>query len=221
MSSQPCRSIAVLVLSLAAAAPAWADPPQWAPAYGHREPHGGHGKHKKPRYEEGEEGETRRAGTWAGYDSRNADRYGADRYGIRRGVCERNRLGYTAGSASASAGSALGEAVSGAVGQQASPLLGAIAGAVVQQMLGQTVGLAMDDGDRFCLSQTLEYGSDQRPVNWSNPASHNRYRITPLRSYQAADGRWCREFSYRLTQSSGKAQGATKTACRLPDGSWQ
>lgn len=220
MSIQPLRLALVSVLALAAVTPVWADPPDWAPAHGYREKHenGKQRHHKKQRHETDDENEYRsQGGGWGGYDPRNAGRYGGDHYGIRRGVCERERLGYAAGSA----GNALGDAVSGAVGQQANPLLGAIAGAVVRQMLGQTAGTAMDDGDRFCLSQTLEYGDDRRAVNWSNPASHNRYRITPLRSYQAADGRWCRDFSYRLTQSSGKASGTTKTACRLPDGSWQ
>lgn len=34
----------------------------------------------------------RSEGGWGGYDPSNAGRYGGDHYGIRRGVCERERF---------------------------------------------------------------------------------------------------------------------------------
>lgn len=150
---------------------------------------------------------------WGGYDTRYSGRYGADNYGIGQGRCNRSQLGYNP-----STGNSIGNAIGSMVGGD-NPMMGAIAGAVVNQMLGNQIGQGMDDGDRFCFSQSLEYGYDQRPIGWSNGTSH--YRIVPLRSFQSPNGNWCREFSYQLNQNGRLLDGSTRTACRMPDGSWQ
>lgn len=231
-----------LLIGFVLASPALADPPDWAPAHGKRDKQGHdngkkHGKHDKRRHEDedeedddddqddarpGNRGNSRNR-YWGGYDNRYSGRYGANNYGIGSGTCKHKQLsGYaTGGNTTQALGNALGNAAAQAMGQQTSPLLGAIAGAVINQMLGGKVGQSMDDGDRYCFSQVLEYGYDQKPVRWTNAATNSQYWIVPRRSYQNADGNWCREFSYRLTQNGTLMDDATKTACRLTDGAWQ
>lgn len=152
---------------------------------------------------------------WGGYDTRYSSRYGADTYGIDQGRCDRPQSAYHSGP---NMGNAIGSAIGTMVGD-GNPMMGAIAGAMVNQMLGNQIGQSMDDGDRFCFSQSLEYGYDQRPIDWNNGA--NQYRIVPLRSFQNPAGNWCREFSYQLTQSGRLLDGSTRTACRMSDGNWQ
>lgn len=152
---------------------------------------------------------------WGGYDTRYSSRYGADTYGIGQGRCNRPQSAYNSGP---NMGNAIGSAIGTMVGGGNS-MMGDIAGAMVNQMLGNQIGQSMDDGDRFCFSQSLEYGYDQRPIDWNNGT--NQYRIVPLRSFQNPDGNWCREFSYQLTQSGRLLDGSTRTACRISDGSWQ
>lgn len=154
---------------------------------------------------------------WGGYDPRYSTRYGADNYGISQGRCNHSQLGNYGGS---SVGGALGSTISNAVGG-GNPLMGAIAGAVVNQLLGNQVGGGMDSGDRFCFSQSLEYGYDQRPIAWVNQNTNSQYHIVPLRSYQNPNGNWCREFNYQLTQNGTLMDTATKVACRMADGNWQ
>lgn len=237
-----------LLFATAIAAPALADPPDWAPAHGHRGKHGydddgykKHHKHKKHRhdddddydYDDYDDGRDYRGAAprrsransqyWGGYDSRYSSRYGANDYGITNGTCNHTQLsGYMGGgNMGGTLGNAIGNAVGGAMGQQGNPLLGAIAGAVINQMLGSKVGQAMDPGDRSCFSQVLEYGYDQRPISWFNQATNSQYRVVPLRSYQTSAGNWCREFSYQMTQNGTLLNNATQAACRMGDGSWQ
>jgi surface antigen len=78
----------------------------------------------------------------------------------------------------------------------------------------------MDQVDQYCTGQTLEYAQDQQTIQWQNPDTHASYNVTPINTYQAGDGRYCREY---VTQSriGGRLQETYGTACRQPDGSWQ
>lgn len=155
---------------------------------------------------------------WGGYDPRYSARYGADSYGISQGRCSYPQFGAPAGGVTPV--NALGNAIGNTIGGE-NPLMGAIAGAVVNQMLGNRVGQSMDPGDRFCFSQALEYGYDQRPIAWANQATNSQYHFVPLRSYQASNGNWCREFNYQLSQNGQILDTANKTACRMANGNWQ
>jgi surface antigen len=44
--------------------------------------------------------------------------------------------------------------------------------------------------------------------------------MKPMRSWEVADGRYCREYQTVATVG-GRRQQAYGTACRQPDGSWQ
>ena len=213
---------------------AFAEPKDHAPAYGYRakddhkdkkhkkyKKHEEHSEHYGDRGKDDYDGQRDRdvnqpRPTWGGYDSRYSNRYGADNYGIAQGTCRHAQLG---GLPQTNIGGALGNAIGNAMG--GNQLLGAIAGAVVNQMLGVQTGQAMDQGDRLCFSQTLEYGYDQRPVEWFNQSSNKQYSIVPLRSFQDRSGNWCREFSYQLSQNRQIIDRGSRTACRLADGAWQ
>ena len=68
-------------------------------------------------------------------------------------------------------------------------------------------------------AQALDSRRSGQMVSWENPDSGSSGSFTPLHTFRAADGRWCREFQQRLDQG-----GATDTrlgiACRDPEG-WQ
>jgi len=55
---------------------------------------------------------------------------------------------------------------------------------------------------------------------WRNPDSGNSGSITPTRTYEIANGQYCRE--YRQTIVIGASRNRPNgTACRQPDGTWQ
>jgi surface antigen len=157
---------------------------------------------------------------WGGYDVRYSTRYGADNYGISQGQCNPSQMAASTGIGGGGVTGALGNAISNAVGGSNS-MMGAIAGTVVNQMLGNRAGQSMEAGDRFCFSQSLEYGYDQRRVTWVNPNTNSQHHVVPLRSYQNPNGNWCREFNYQLTQNGRLMDNSTRAACRMADGNWQ
>jgi len=183
----------LLVWSLGPPAPATAEPPPWAPAHGYRAKH-------KPHFDQ-------------------PARYAIVPvpYGIEHGRCDRERI------ASALLGTVVGGAVGGVAGSQfgkgdgktAATIVGSIAGAV----LGNSIGRMMDQIDRHCLAQALEFAPDDRTVEWyadQGPA----YAVTPERTYLAADGAYCREYQAAATVGDER-QSVYGTACREPDGSWR
>ncbi|MCP5111379.1 MAG: hypothetical protein GY953_11150 [bacterium] len=78
----------------------------------------------------------------------------------------------------------------------------------------------MDEVDQACAGQALEHAPDNETVRWENPTRDARYEVTPSRSYNNGDGRYCRE--YQTTgEVGGQKQRAYGRACRQPDGSWE
>ncbi len=59
-----------------------------------------------------------------------------------------------------------------------------------------------------------------QPSVWTNPDSGNSGSVTPTRTYQIANGQYCREYRQTIV-IGGQQQQAYGTACRQPDGSWQ
>ena len=55
---------------------------------------------------------------------------------------------------------------------------------------------------------------------WRNPDSGNSGSITPTRTYEIANGQYCREYRQTIV-IGGEPQQAYGTACRQPDGTWQ
>ncbi len=230
MNYRPIFVVTLFLSATIATSAALADPPSWAASRHHEKKM--HKEYKIHRHDDRHDDENEEHGYyrpvnhpsnqqyWGGYDTRYSTRYGANSYGINQGRCNYSQLARTTNAGVGDIAGALGNAISNTVGG-GNPLMGAIAGAVVSQMLGVRAGQNMDPGDRFCFSQSLEYGYDQRPITWTNQNTNAHYQIVPLRSFQNANGNWCREFNYQFMQN-GQLQGnATKIACRMADGNWQ
>lgn len=178
-----------------AAPMALADPPPWAPAHGYRKKH--HDYERR-----GEEYQYRESAPPPYI-------YSADPYGILTGRCHRDKV---LGAVGAATGGVLGAQI-GRGGERA---LGAVLGAVVGYVLGSELGRQLDQADRVCLNNILEYGSDGRWVRWSNPDNGARYAIRPLPRH--ANSR-CRPFV--ISDERPATRPVEASACRGDDGIWR
>ncbi|MGA7802639.1 MAG: RT0821/Lpp0805 family surface protein [Gammaproteobacteria bacterium] len=113
-------------------------------------------------------------------------------------------------------GGVLGSQVGGGSGRTAAIIAGTIAGAVI----GGRIGQSMDDTDRLKAQHALETNPTGQPSTWQNPDSGNTYTVTPVKTYQNPEGRYCREYTTKVN-IGGKKEDAYGTACRQPDGTWQ
>jgi len=199
----PMPKIAVIGILMASlmttvATPVSADPPPWAPAYGyrakHKDKHKGKYKHKRE------------------YEESHALAY-VPPFDLGLGRCNRDVLGALIGGAG---GAALGSTIGKGDGQTAA----IIGGAILGMMVGGSVGRSMDDVDQHCIGQALEHAPDGRTIVWNNPANDAQYEMTPTRTVQVADNRYCREYTTTATVA-GNPQQAYGRACRQPDGSWE
>jgi surface antigen len=68
--------------------------------------------------------------------------------------------------------------------------------------------------------RALETTPSGQSVAWRNPDNGHAGTVTPTRTYQTAQGSYCREFQQTVT-IDGKQERAYGTACRQPDGSWR
>jgi surface antigen len=102
---------------------------------------------------------------------------------------------------------------------------GWIAGAALMGgLLGGVIGNRLDARDKRMAAEAAQRAfesnrSGQASV-WQNPDSGNSGSITPTRTYQLANGQYCREYHQTITVGGEKHQ-AYGTACRQADGTWQ
>lgn len=200
------QAIAVLTalgLVLPAAAPAFADPPPWAKAYGYREKH--------------DDDDDRRDDKRGKKHHEKTQKVSYPRYltvpqtGI--GTCNRDILGAILGGV---AGGAAGTQIGKGRGNTAA----IIAGTILGGLIGGSVGRSMDSVDTQCVGQVMEHLPNGQAVEWQNPDGKRAYRVTPVRTYQTDQGRYCRE--YTATANVGGRQEQTYgQACREPDGTWR
>lgn len=113
-------------------------------------------------------------------------------------------------------GGVLGAQVGEGSGKTAAIIVGTIAGAVI----GGSIGKYMDDTDQLKARQALENNKTGQVSAWHNPDTGRDVSVTPTRTYQAASGQNCREYTTTVT-IGGKKESAYGTACRQADGSWQ
>ncbi len=195
--ARPALKTLVLLVALAVALPAplvsvaFADPPPWAPAHGYRYKNKYKGKH----YLKGSAANL------------------IPNIGIGSGTCYRQVIGGILGGI---AGGVAGSQVGKGTGKTAATIGGALLGVLI----GGSIGRSMDQVDQNCVSQTLERAEDHRTVVWKNPDAGTDYRVTPVKTYQDDDGRYCREYITEAT-IGGKTEQLYGHACRLDDGSWQ
>jgi surface antigen len=194
------RRIGAAVLAAACligwTAPVAADPPAWAPAHGYRAKHKQKYKHD-----------------YARYDRRYDRQYAAIPSDIGIGRCNRELLGGLLGAA--------GGGLAGAqIGDGRGQLAAVAAGTVLGYLLGSNIGRSMDQVDAACVARALEHADDGQDIVWDNPTQAARYEVTPTRTYQRGDGRYCREYTSSAIVN-GREQTVYGTACRQPDGSWE
>ena len=97
-------------------------------------------------------------------------------------------------------------------------------GILLGAYIGSEVGKSLDNADRAAAAttaqQTFENNKTGQPGTWNNPDNGHVGTITPTKTYQQADGAYCREYQQTVTVG-GKTEQAYGTACRQPDGSWK
>ena len=193
-----CLLALVLVTVTASVA---ADPPDHAPAHGHRNKHDKHDKHHE-RERDDDDDRGRRE-----YRQPVQPVVVEQRYGVLNGHCNRQALGTVLGGV---AGGVVGNQIS-----QGDPAATAI-GTVVGALLGNAVAQSFDQTDRGCSQQVLQYAQNGRPVQWVNGPT--TYVMTPAAIFREGD-RHCRNFVMQVS-SGGRQWQEKRRACRGPGDSW-
>jgi surface antigen len=82
---------------------------------------------------------------------------------------------------------------------------------------------SFDDADQAATIQHFNHAMESaptgQPVAWTNP-SGVAVQLSATRTFQQADGTYCREFTQTITSGS-QPNVARGTACRQSDGTWQ
>jgi surface antigen len=122
------------------------------------------------------------------------------------------------------AGAGAGGLLGAQVGKGGTRLAATAAGTLLGAFLGSEVGRSLDRADAMYASraeyQALEYTPSGNSTPWRNPDNGHYGSITPVETYQTADGTYCREFQHQA-QIGGRTRDVYGTACRTPDGQWQ
>jgi surface antigen len=183
-----------LLLSAAACGVALADPPDWAPAHGKREKH----RHRDEDHHDHDRVVVAPAAAPVVIEPR---------YGVLNGHCNRQALGTVLGGV---AGGVVGNQTSG--GDAGATAVGTIIGA----LLGNVAGRALDQADRGCTQQVLQYARNGEPVQWMNgPVA---YVMTPG-AIVTGNGRACRPFTL-VAERDGQRWQEQRRACRGQDQNW-
>ena len=118
-------------------------------------------------------------------------------------------------------GAVAGGLLGGAIGGNTTSVL---AGVAAGALLGGLAGNVLDQRDRKLAAETAQRALETAPTGqampWRNPDTGNSGYVTPVRTYQAASGAYCREYQQEIVVG-GKNQQGFGTACRQPDGSWK
>ncbi|MDP2699106.1 RT0821/Lpp0805 family surface protein [Thalassospira sp.] len=117
-------------------------------------------------------------------------------------------------------GGAAGAAAGSTIGKGDGRMAAVIGGAILGLLGGHAIGQGMDQTDQACTGYALNRVPDGQTASWVNPDSHQQFNMTPTRSWQTPDNRYCREYTATAT-IAGTPQQTYGTACQQPDGSWQ
>lgn len=117
-------------------------------------------------------------------------------------------------------GALIGSQIGGGSGRLVGVAVGTLAGALI----GGEIGRSLDAADRAAMERNTQYALEHAPVEqatpWKNPDSGNYGSTTPKKTYQTAEGRYCREYQQTVV-IGGREHDAYGTACRQPDGTWK
>ncbi|MEN8182867.1 MAG: RT0821/Lpp0805 family surface protein [Myxococcota bacterium] len=99
-----------------------------------------------------------------------------------------------------------------------------VAGGLIGGLAGGAIGKKLDDKDKqkaaAAAHEAFESNRTGQSSTWTNPDSGNRGEVTPTRTYQLADGQYCREYTQDI-YIGGEKHESYGTACRQADGSWK
>ena len=134
----------------------------------------------------------------------------------------------SSGSGNEVVGTLLGAALGGLVGSQIGGGSGnkiAIgAGVLAGGLFGNNIGRSLDCRDMEYHDDTaqsaLETHRTGSTSQWTNPDTGHSGTVTPVETYQRADGVYCRDFEQTISVE-GETELAQGTACRQDDGTWQ
>jgi len=113
-------------------------------------------------------------------------------------------------------GGIIGSQIGGGHGRTVAIIGGTILGAII----GREIGASIDRTDELKAQQALEDNRTGETSTWKNPDENKQVAVTPTKTYQRSDGRYCREYTTEVVVG-GKTEIAYGTACRQPDGSWE
>ncbi len=120
-------------------------------------------------------------------------------------------------------GAGLGGLAGSQIGSGKGKLAAVGAGVLLGGLLGREVGRSLDKADQAqaaqAAHQSLEYEPSGTTTSWVNPDSGHSGSYTPIRTYQTAQGKPCREYTTTVV-IEGRTETAYGTACREPDGTW-
>jgi surface antigen len=220
------KSIAAAAVALTAVAiattglptAAQADPPRWAPAHGyraklaHKHTHKARHRivrrhHRRDAFRHGFRHNRRVVVVNRHYGAWSPD------YRLYRGPSvDRGVLGGVLGGAfGALAGSNIGKGD----GRTAAIIGGTVLGALI----GSDIGRSLDRVDHAQVQRGLKFTPTGQTIAWNNPNTQTQYRMTPTRTYRAADNTYCRDYT-TWGFVGGYEQQLHGTACRQTDGSW-
>ncbi len=118
-------------------------------------------------------------------------------------------------------GGALGGLIAAAAGGSGAAIGASVIGGM---LVGGLVGNMLDERDKRLAGEAAQRAMESSPtgrsVTWQNPDSGHAGTVTPVRTYQTANGTYCRDYQSTVT-IDGKQEQASGTACRQPDGSWR
>jgi len=91
-------------------------------------------------------------------------------------------------------------------------------------LLGGLIGRQLDDRDKRLAAEAAAKAFEQNRNNqasaWNNPESGHSGSVTPTKTYQLANGQYCREYHQKITVG-GQTETSYGTACRQADGTWK
>jgi surface antigen len=123
----------------------------------------------------------------------------------------------------------LGTVVGAAVGVGIVALAGGTPGSMAAAgaagaLVGGFLGNRLDERDkrmaREAANKAFESGRTGQSTEWSNPDTGNSGSVTPTKTYQLANGQYCRMYTQDIVVS-GETHQTHGTACRKSDGTWE
>lgn len=121
-------------------------------------------------------------------------------------------------------GGATGALVGSQIGSGRGRVLGVAIGALAGGLLGREIGTRLDRRDQIEMERAAQYSLENTRIDdryeWRNPDTGNYGYFTPKKTFQTAEGHYCREYQQTVF-IGGEPNEAYGTACRQPDGSWK